>query len=164
MRSGIRHQAGDLERSVHHSRSDRRLGQSLPLLDDVGDVDEEQVIADAEKFLGSWTGAGPAQNPGKPPPMPASSRFVLVNRPGATNALILVGLRFPDHHTSMTPAARVLAAQISGRLNNRLRESLGVTYGYGAQVTMGNRGAALVCQGLWRTAALPWPSRPWWTT
>jgi zinc protease len=113
----------------------------------VGNVDEDDAMANVEKFLGGWSGNAPAVTPGMPPAMPEKPRFAFINRPAATNALILVGARLPSPEVGRTAAARVYSAWLSESLNNRLREAFGVTYGYRAGIGVMNRAADLMCSG-----------------
>jgi zinc protease len=113
----------------------------------VGDISEDDAVANVDKFLGGWSGASSPMHTVPAPDMPKSHRFAFINRPGATNALISVGLRFPSVDLARSPAAAVFAAELSDRLNNRLREALGITYGYYAGISTLNRGASLLCSG-----------------
>lgn len=119
----------DEVRAFHEARY-RPDGAVLLL---AGDLSREEARTLAERHLGSWQGAAPES-----PPAPASwpevaARTLLVNRPGAEQTLIhlvLPGVRWGD--TSRIPLRvgnEALGGSFTSRLNARLREREGFTYG-----------------------------------
>ena len=101
----------------------------------VGDVAPDEVVGDLEKAVGSWNPGGPppTAQPFPPPPPAKPSRVILVDKPGAVQSVIAVGLigadrRSPDYH-ALTVMNSIFGGQFSSRLNMNLREKKGYTYG-----------------------------------
>ncbi len=65
-------------------------------------------------------------------------RRVLVNRPGAEQAVVLMGhvglARTDSDWEALTLASLILGGQFTSRLNQRVREELGLTYGIGCSL------------------------------
>jgi zinc protease len=97
-----------------------------------GSIDPEAVMRAALMRLGDWTG----RSPGHRPLQPASAggrRVVIVDRPGSVQSELRIGhVGIDRQHPSYFPA-QVMVALLGGvfgsRLNLRLREELGYTYG-----------------------------------
>jgi zinc protease len=97
-----------------------------------GGIEPEAAFRAAEAQLGDWAGTGPGHRP-VTPGAGGSRRVVLVDRPGSVQSELRVGLVGIDrYHPAYFPAT-VMAALLGGvfgsRLNLRLREELGYTYG-----------------------------------
>jgi zinc protease len=102
-----------------------------------GDVDPAEVIATATALLEDWTGG----TSGTPAPIgdagAVAERFVrVVHRPKAVQTEIRVGhpglpRRHPDFHAVSVMGA-ILGGLFNSRLNMKLREEKGYTYGAGA--------------------------------
>ncbi len=97
-----------------------------------GAVDFDTAVAEAERRFGSWQGAGPGHRD-ITPLASRGRRIVLVDRPGSVQSELRVGEpgidRFDPRYFSATVMAAVLGGVFNSRLNLRLREELGYTYG-----------------------------------
>ena len=99
----------------------------------VGDVTAEALEEQAALAFGGWTGeARRAEPPAAPSPAPGI-RIVLVDRPDAPQSELRIGRagpprRSPDH-AALLVANTVLGGAFTSRLNLRLREQRGFTYG-----------------------------------
>ena len=102
-----------------------------------GDVDPEAMVALLDARLGDWSGrpsvalaASELGRGGRP-------RLLLLDRPGAPQAVVRVGHvgthRLDPDHAALTLWNQVLGGQFSSRLNAKLREEKGFTYGVRAQ-------------------------------
>ena len=98
-----------------------------------GDIDPDDMARRLGRHLEGWR--TPAGSPSEPPetPRPERSRIILLDRPAAPQAVAYVGQvgvprSAPDFH-ELTLWNHVLGGQFTARLNARLRESMGVTYG-----------------------------------
>jgi zinc protease len=104
-----------------------------------GDVDAAAITARLEAAFGSWRVPG-----AKPPAAPAVTaqklghRLLLVDRPGAAQSDVRIGRIGPDRHDKRYFAFEVLRNVLgdgfTSRLNQRLREQLGITYGINASM------------------------------
>jgi zinc protease len=104
-----------------------------------GDVDAAAIAARLDAALGGWRAPG-----AKPPAVPAATaarlahRLLLVDRPGAAQSDVRIGRIDPDRHDPRYFAFEVLRTILGdgfiSRLNQRLREQLGITYGAAAGV------------------------------
>ena len=104
----------------------------------VGALTHEGFIEAAERAFGEVpvrpVSAAVVVDPaGLPPPGPPSARIVLVDRPGAVQSELRVGhvavaRRTPDYY-ALQVLNMVLGGQFVSRLNLRLREEKGYTYG-----------------------------------
>jgi zinc protease len=97
-----------------------------------GAIDPDAALAGVERHLGDWMGEGPGHRTFDPRQR-AGRRIVIVDRPGSVQSELRVGhLGIDRHHPRYFPAL-VMAALLGGvfgsRLNLRLREELGYTYG-----------------------------------
>ena len=97
-----------------------------------GSVSEDEVLRDAEASLGDWTGESPGHRT-IPTWDRGGRRIVIVDRPGSVQSELRVGhVGIERSHPDLFPAivmAAVLGGTFSSRLNQRLREELGYTYG-----------------------------------
>jgi zinc protease len=100
----------------------------------VGDVTADDARALAEKHLGRWRG-GPSKAPKPPaPPKPRKgTRIVVVDFPGAPQTMIRVGRAFVSATDPELPQAivmnQILGGMFTSRLNLKLREEKGWSYG-----------------------------------
>jgi zinc protease len=99
----------------------------------VGDVDPEAVKATLDAALGTWhpDGGKRATRPiATPPAQPR--RLLLVDRPGAAQSDVELGLIGPDRNDPRYFAFEVLRTIVgggfTGRVTQRLREQLGIIY------------------------------------
>jgi zinc protease len=98
-----------------------------------GDVDAGRLAETLDGLLDDWRegDAGPPDVPAaEPSPRP---RLVLVDRPGAAQAVLRIGMvgisRLDPDHDALLLWNQVLGGQFSARLNEELRERRGLTYG-----------------------------------
>jgi len=97
-----------------------------------GPVTPDEAVASVERHFGGWTGSGPGHRTIEPLAR-GGRRVVLVDRPGSVQSELRVGHLGIDRHDPRYFPAMVLGALLGGvfgsRLNKRLREELGYTYG-----------------------------------
>lgn len=103
----------------------------------VGDVDPAALQRKLDAALGSWQPRG-AQKPVVPSASPAklAARLLVVDRPGAEQSDVRIGRvgldRRDKRYFAFEVMRTVLGDGFTSRLNHRLREELGITYGIGA--------------------------------
>jgi zinc protease len=99
-----------------------------------GDVDPAALKAKLDSGLGAWKPAG-ARRFARPKATPArvASRLQLVDRPGAEQSDVRIGLVGPDRRDRRYFAFEVMTSTLGGgftsRLVQTLREKMGITYG-----------------------------------
>ena len=97
-----------------------------------GGFDPDVALAAVERHLGGWGGSGRGHRVIEPSQR-ASRRIVFVDRPGSVQSELRVGHLGINRHDPRYFPAMVMAALLGGvfgsRLNRRLREELGYTYG-----------------------------------
>jgi predicted Zn-dependent peptidase len=98
-----------------------------------GDVEPHALAAELGRWLTSWNGGADDSCADPPAPGSGHARLILIDRPGAPQAVIRaghVGLARSDlAYEAMLIVNQVLGGQFSSRLNGKLREERGVTYG-----------------------------------
>jgi len=99
----------------------------------VGDVDAAATVPMLERLFGHWQGDDvPHAAPGLPLPQPQSGTHI-VDRPGAPQSELRIGLPGPPRstpdHFPLLVANTVLGGAFTSRLNIRLREEKAYTYG-----------------------------------
>jgi zinc protease len=97
-----------------------------------GAIEPDAARAAIERHLGDWQGQGAGHRTFEPRQR-GGRRVVLVDRPGSVQSELRIGhVGIDRHHPRYFPAL-VMAALLGGvfgsRLNRRLREELGYTYG-----------------------------------
>jgi predicted Zn-dependent peptidase len=113
----------------------RRLRPDTSTLVLAGDLTGVDVTELAERMFGGWTSAGSAsESTADPAAAEAGGRRVfLVDRPGSVQSMLLIGHQGLPRHTPdyvpVTTLALAVAGMFSSRLNYRLREEKGYTYG-----------------------------------
>jgi zinc protease len=117
---------------------ERTLDPSRMALLVAGDLDGVDPVRIADRLFGDWAVSPRARTPG---PIVAGSavreRFVrVIHRPGAVQTEIRIGhpglpRRIPDFHAVAVMSA-ILGGLFNSRLNMKLREEKGYTYGAGA--------------------------------
>jgi zinc protease len=98
-----------------------------------------------EKGFGGWDRAGAGPVP--PAPLasePAARSVTLIERKGASQALVAVGFRLPPLAARDAPAHDALRWLLESRLNQRLRVEEGVSYGVSTSLVEHRQGAALL--------------------
>ena len=97
-----------------------------------GAFDPDAVVRSAQERLGDWGGTGPGHRDIEPHAA-GGRRIVLVDRPGSVQSELRVGLIGISRLDTRFFKASVMSAVLGGvfwsRLNVRLREELGYTYG-----------------------------------
>lgn len=115
-----------------------------------GDVHPAEVLRAARLALGGWAVSGPAEPGAIPPPVPqGGARLLFVERAGAAQAELRIGHLGPPrqveaYHALVTLNA-VLGGQFVSRINQRLRQEKGVTYGARTSFDFRARGGAFCC-------------------
>jgi predicted Zn-dependent peptidase len=111
----------------------------------VGDVTADAVLPLLETRFGGWKGTAPAAvTPPPAPPAPSPRTIYLVDKPGAAQSQIRIGLvgvarRTPDYFT-LDVVNTILGGSFTSRLNQNLREQHG--YAYGASTSFAMRASA----------------------
>ncbi len=98
-----------------------------------GDVDPDAIISRLDSALAGWSGrsepAGPVPDQGRLD----RGRLLLLDRPGAPQAVVRVGHvgthRLDPDFTDLMVWNQILGGQFTSRLNAKLREEKGFTYG-----------------------------------
>jgi predicted Zn-dependent peptidase len=97
-----------------------------------GSFDPEAVMRAAQLRLGDWAGSGPGHRSFEPR-QAGGRRVVIVDRPGSVQSELRIGHLGIERSSPRYFPALVMAAMLGGvfgsRLNLRLREELGYTYG-----------------------------------
>jgi zinc protease len=97
-----------------------------------GAFDPDTVVRAAEERLGDWEGKGPGHREIQPRTR-GGRRIVLVDRPGSVQSELRVGLigitRLDPRFFKVNVMSAILGGVFWSRLNVRLREELGYTYG-----------------------------------
>jgi zinc protease len=97
-----------------------------------------------EARFGPWPRGGVPRDPAPPPPAPAARRVLLVDRPGASQALVVVGLRTPPREAADEPAIDAVRWLVGARLDRQLRRAEGASYGVAVGGVEHARGAAVL--------------------
>ncbi len=110
-------------------------GGTLIVAGELGGID---VPAIAARLFGSWTAAAASAGTGpiRAEPSVRTRRVRVVHRPGSVQTEIRVGhvgrqRRIPDFH-ALSVTGAILGGLFNSRLNRKLREEKGYTYGAGA--------------------------------
>ena len=99
-----------------------------------GDVDPESIVRLLDARLSGWSGRHrPRQRLSRPGRSGLRPRLLLLDRPGAPQAVVRVGHvgthRLDPDHAELTVWNQILGGQFTSRLNAKLREEKGFTYG-----------------------------------
>jgi predicted Zn-dependent peptidase len=126
---------GTFERTLDPSRSTLVIG---------GDLGGQDVVSLAERLFGSWHGSALVASPVVDTANARGRVVRVIHRPGSVQTEIRVGhrglpRRVPDFH-AVTIMAAILGGLFNSRLNMKLREEKGYTYGASAGFDM-RRGA-----------------------
>ena len=116
----------------------------------VGDVSEADLRPLLEKTLGPWA-KGKAAAPLPPRAPAAPHRTLLIDKPGAPQSYLALGLpgldRRSEDYVEATVLFEVLGGGMSSRLFRKLREEKGYTYGVGAGADARRLAGASVVRG-----------------
>ena len=119
---------GDL-REFHRGRY--RAGHAACVV--AGDVDPDQVAALLDDRFAGWSGEPGPSHAIPRPPRSGRSRLLLLDRPGAPQSVVRVGHlgthRLDPDFMDLTVWNQILGGQFTSRLNAKLREEKGFTYG-----------------------------------
>ncbi len=103
-----------------------------------GDITPEEAFATAEKFLGEWAGIAPQFTAPAIPDLGPGLHFVLVDKPDAVQTQIRLSrpgiARNNSDYLPLFVANRVFGGGQNSRLNVRIRQQKGLTYGAYAQL------------------------------
>ena len=106
----------------------------------VGDVSPDDVARRAERAFGAWRApAGSALAAPVAPPAPhvGAARVVLIDKPGAPQSSVRIGMpsasRATPDYFPLVVLNTVLGGSFTSRLNQNLRETHGYTYSAGSQ-------------------------------
>ena len=100
----------------------------------VGDLETVDVDAAARAVFAGWAGGEATATTSVPPtPRAEGRRVIVVDRPGSVQSMLYAGHDAPNRRTPdyvpMTTMALVLGGMFNSRLNYRLREDKGYSYG-----------------------------------
>jgi predicted Zn-dependent peptidase len=114
---------------VHHAT---HWGPGTANLIVAGPVEPDAVMAAAERYLGDWAGTGPGHRTFESG-IAGDRRIVIIDRPESVQSELRVGHLGIHRQSERYFPAMVMGAVLGGtfgsRLNKRLREELGYTYG-----------------------------------
>ncbi|HEV7554182.1 MAG TPA: pitrilysin family protein [Kofleriaceae bacterium] len=103
-----------------------------------GDVDTAKLVAKLTAGLGAWKQPGAGTMRITSSPLAVTKRLQLADRPAAPQSDIRIGLvgidRKDRRYYAFEVLTTVLGGSFSSRLNHRIREELGITYGIGASM------------------------------
>ncbi|HUU34861.1 MAG TPA: pitrilysin family protein [Vicinamibacterales bacterium] len=108
----------------------------------VGDVTPEALTPLLDARFGTWRAEGPAAAPFpvRASPQPAARRIYLVDKPGAAQSQIRIGLvgvpRSTPDYIALDVLNTILGGSFTSRLNQNLRERNGYTYGASSRFDM----------------------------
>jgi predicted Zn-dependent peptidase len=122
----------------------------------VGDVDAATLRAELEKAFAGWQGPGPAA-PAAAEAAPGKRQAVLVEKAGAPQTFLILGMPGMARNDPDLAAAQVLFQVLGGgsssRLFRDLREDKGYTYGLSARESAQKRGGVSYLGGSVRADA-----------
>jgi predicted Zn-dependent peptidase len=99
----------------------------------VGDLSHVDVAALGRSVFSGWSGVAPEPATAATTTTGGERRIVLVDRPGSVQSMLYVGHDAPSRRTGdyvpMTTMALALGGMFNSRLNYKLREEKGYTYG-----------------------------------
>jgi predicted Zn-dependent peptidase len=111
-----------------------RYGSSPAAWIVAGDIDLDELATLLDERLMPWQAKGPSATEPPADPNPVDHpRIVLFHRPGAPQAVVRVGQlgvsRLHPQHDALMVWNQILGGQFTSRLNEKLREEKGMTYG-----------------------------------
>lgn len=113
-----------------------------------GDIDADTLRPMLEETFGKWKAASPKPARAAPVPVARTPRLIVVDKPGAAQTELRIGrvliTRGDPAYVPTMVANTVLGGSFTSRLNRRLREELGYTYGASSSFWLGRT------QGTWQ--------------
>jgi zinc protease len=126
----------------------KRFRPDHSLLVITGRINEAEAIKLAQSAFGDWKATGPAQLDTAQAPTSAKPVRVLLERPGSVQSTIRIGspgiAAGVDELVPMRLASTILGGGFSSRVNLKLREEKGYTYGASAGARVYRSGGAIV--------------------
>jgi zinc protease len=109
----------------------------------VGDVNGAAAKASVDKALRSWVGSGERPTFSyPPPPQPKATAIYLVDRPGAAQSSVAIGIPGPPRNTpdfyALSVMNMMLGGHIQSRLSANIREEKGYSYGVRSSFDFGH--------------------------
>lgn len=108
----------------------QRFGGNLARLYVAGVFDRAALETAARDALGSWPAAAGSTDPPRPPARPRG--FALIDRPGAPQSTLMMGLRVPDPSDpawiQLVVTDSLLGGSFGSRITSNIREAKGYTY------------------------------------
>jgi zinc protease len=112
-----------------------------------GDIEAgPALLGKITSTFGGWKAGRTSPRAAPPAPLPKEPRVLLVDRPGAKLALLLVGFRIPEAARGDLVATNAVARRLGQTLNETLRVGAGATYGVHPVVLDRPLAGALVIQ------------------
>jgi predicted Zn-dependent peptidase len=112
---------------------DRHHGPAHAAVIAAGDVDPDRLAEALDRRLSGWTGPSVDRHEITTPARGEHPRIFLLDRPGAPQAVVRVGHvglpRLDPDYTDVLVLNQILGGQFTSRLNSKLREEKGFTYG-----------------------------------
>ncbi len=107
----------------------------------VGDVTAATILPKLEKQFGLWKNTGPVAKPtAQPTPPPSQRTIYLVDKPGAAQSQIRIGIIGVSRNTpdffALDVLNTILGGSFTSRLNQNLREVHGYAYGANSSFAM----------------------------
>ncbi|MDR2895338.1 MAG: insulinase family protein [Propionibacteriaceae bacterium] len=131
----------------------RHYGPRDAILVIAGDLEHDQVEAYAQASLGSWKSATSAISPA--PVRPGPGRRAIIDRPGAVQADLAFGWFGIDQAdrrwAALQVACTIVGGSFTSRINHRLREELGYTYGVSLEAMPFRQGGLIYLTAATRT-------------
>jgi predicted Zn-dependent peptidase len=131
--SGTEASVAELTRSDLVAFHSRFVVAGRPTIVVAGDVDPHSLAAELGRRLTSWSGTTNGQPVQPRAERAGGPRLILIDRPGAMQAVIRAGhvglARSDPGYEHMLLVNQILGGQFSSRLNTKLREERGFTYG-----------------------------------
>jgi zinc protease len=146
---------GGLDRDAIASFYFSRVEADAATLIVAGDLSGIDVAAAAESAFGSWPATASAPKAPVVDEQKAGRRIVLVDRPGSVQSALAIGHAGPPRRTPDYVAAGTMSMVLGGvfgsRLNMKLREEKGYTYGAFAGFDFRRHGGVFVARSAVRT-------------
>ncbi len=123
----------------------------------VGDVDADDLVRALESALADWRDADVPADAPPPAPAPGATAIHVVDRPGAPQSELRIGHVGPERATpdyfALLVLNTILGGAFTSRLNSRLREEKGFTYGAGSAFAFRRHGGPFVASSAVFTGA-----------